>query len=366
MGEYKPTYVTKKEFNRHLAWASTETRLLYVEKPLSIGQRKGSLVSWLWTDRDSTTAVLLTDGVRYVYEKENDELSPSDLKEKNRWSISGSDAYKIGQRQCHIPDLSKDERYANLIVQLGESRRFAFGECQLLYGNPEYDNKGYQEAYGYDRNSAYPASMMQPMPDTKNPLDGERNVRKGEIGFNLLDGHLRMVHKGEFAMWIFPAMESPFTKFATNFYEKKRNAKNKWEKSYYKALLNYYIGFFQRTNPFIRAAILGYSADYMLSKIDEDTLACNTDSIVSKRPRPDLEIGLGLGQFKYEHHGLFAYIGAAAMVSQWKNDELGNDKVCAPGVSKARRAEGYDIMNPVKIEPVGFELDWHGKKMILR
>ena len=57
----------------------------------------------------------------------------------------------------------------------------------------------------------------------------------------------------------------------------------------------------QRYNIFIRLGILYNAAEYIKQFQDEDTVYCNTDSIVSLKRRTDLPLGIELGQFKEEH-----------------------------------------------------------------
>ena len=69
--------------------------------------------------------------------------------------------------------------------------------------------------------------------------------------------------------------------------------------------------------------------------MDEDTLLCSTDSLVSKRKRDDLEIGTEIGQFKLEHEGDFCYDG---MNYQW-NLEIPTYR----GIPKSWFKKGWDI-----------------------
>lgn len=341
MSKFKNTYVDKKTFAREFNKLHGNVYLL--DKAMNRQKRCAGLnVCW----NTQTGSVLLTDYAKFVYEPENDTLTAEELKLKTKWQTSGTEAWKLGQRYFKCPNLKEAEWAVKSIPMraygTGEDH-FDCGEAAYLYGNPKYEGK-WNKAYGYDRNSAFSAGMLQEMPDTSvEPHEGK--IKKGEIGFDILDGKLKMLDTGEEARWIFPAMQSPFRKFIYNYYEKKKNARNKWERAHYKSILNYYVGYLQIYNPFLRSAIIGYSNNFILNCMDADTIACNTDSIVSLRKRDDLTIGLGLGEFKEEHIGEFAFKGKTASINQWRNDECGNNKSCTPGLTKMKKGDDYNIFD---------------------
>ena len=202
------------------------------------------------------------------------------------------------------------------------------------------------EAWAYDAKSAYGWGMCQPMPDTREFAGVMRKVEEGEMGFTVdtreIPGfkiceeyRLRMVDPGEYATYIFKTMESPFKKFADKWY-KIKETKTGEEKAKAKQMLCYSVGFLQRKNPFLRAAVVEHCNRYMESLMDENTVYINTDSIVSLKPRDDIKIGTNLGEFKLEHHGQFAYTGFNC---QWDDD--------APvyrGVPKSWFDNNYDIL----------------------
>ena len=51
----------------------------------------------------------------------------------------------------------------------------------------------------------------------------------------------------------------------------------------------------------MRNAIIYYSNKYIKKFIDDDTIYCNVDCIISLRPRYDIPVGKEIGQFKIEH-----------------------------------------------------------------
>lgn len=209
-------------------------------------------------------------------------------------------------------------------------------EAGYLYNNPKLSGHRYENCYGYDINSAYTAAMCEDMPDTRYPAKIGKCLEEGEIGFR--PDYRITTQVGMFCMYVYPRIESPFKKFAEVWYAKKKNATNKADKAYAKAILNCAVGYLQRVNPVLRTAILSYANQRIMSLVDENTLYCNTDSIISRVRRPDIEknLGPGLGQWKIEHQGAFAYIGFSA---QWNND-----LPIYRGIPKAWFSNGWDIL----------------------
>ena len=174
----------------------------------------------------------------------------------------------------------------------------------LLWSNVEKSGKLYENCIEYDMTSAYGWALTQPLPDTNKKPSFNRIVKEGEIGFRL-DGTITF--NGS-ASIIFPLMDSPFSRFVNKWFGIKRYG-NDEEKKKAKQMLNFCVGYMQRTNPFLRNTIVERCNMKMEELIDENTLYCNTDCIVSLKPRYDLELGGGLGQFHIEHEGTFAYSG---------------------------------------------------------
>jgi hypothetical protein len=87
----------------------------------------------------------------------------------------------------------------------------------------------------------------------------------------------------------------------------------------WKDYLNIPTGCIQRHNIFLRNAIIHYSNEYIKKYIDENTIYCNVDCIVSLVPRPDIPTGDCIGSFKNEHNNeAFKFIDTG--MYQW-NDE---------------------------------------------
>lgn len=224
--------------------------------------------------------------------------------------ISGMRAYTTMCQNIlpwHMPNLKADPRYKYHKTKRGQIEWVIDSTKQLMYYNEEFNNNRYENCFSYDLNSAFTDAMCKPIPNTEEEPQFLRNIKKGEIGF-LLDGTV-IFEAGIFCNIIFPEMESPFIKFATKYFDKKRYATDKEAKDKAKQTLNFCIGYMHRTNPFIRNCIVQRCNNKIKALIDENTLYCNTDCIVSKGRRFDLEnnLGNGLGQWKIEHQGDFAY-----------------------------------------------------------
>ena len=217
-------------------------------------------------------------------------------------------------------------------------------ESPLLMFNNDY---GFEyeidNCYSYDVNSSYAYAMLSDMPDCKQgyyirKIGEMRKVQSDEIGFTNIEGRLMVIESGRVADYIFKRVKSPFKKFVETYYEQKKNAKTKLEKQKFKDMLNYAVGYILRKNPFIHACILGNARKYIEQFIDKDTLYSNTDSIVSRVKRPDLEALLGdnVGQFKNDHLGTFRRKNGAY---QWVGE-----KPVARGISKMWFKEDFNLL----------------------
>lgn len=242
--------------------------------------------------------------------------------------VDGFTAFNTLSKYYKVPDMTKDKSVCNELQWSEQANKFLYSAKPLLYKNPKYEGTR-NDAIGYDLNSSYPYAMLKDMPDTSVPYHAGF-VKEGEIGFERgEDGSLTPKFKG-FSFFIFPLMKSPFKRFVEHWYSEKKSGNVRA-----KGMLNFSVGYLQRVNPFLRATII-YYANLEISKlIDENTLYCNTDSIVSLTPR-DLTIGKELGNFKIEHQGKFAYKNF--------NYQWDYDPPSYRGVSKKWFKPGWDIL----------------------
>lgn len=259
-------------------------------------------------------------------------------------ACTGLEAYRILCKYYKVPDLRK---HPKLKSWCGGAREGNASASPIQYSNAAY-NGTRNYAYGYDINSAYSWAMLQPMPDTTKP-EYNALITEGHIGFKVVQdsdgGRSTVAVKQGYASVVFPLVESPFKRFVHTWYERKRRAKpGSEERNRAKSVLNYVVGYLQKVNPFYRTAIITYCNERIKSLIDDNTLSCNTDSIVSLTPRPELTISDNIGDFKVEHEGYYAYIGTSY---QWTGD-----RAHIRGVNALALGGDFDLLidRPKKVE----------------
>jgi len=216
----------------------------------------------------------------------------------------------------------------------------------IAYRN-DYNRKRVQ-AFGYDMNSAYAWGLCQDIPDTREVIGTDRIVQEGEIGFSLrtfygLPGwelvrefSFKISDEGELADIVFRKVPSPFIDFSKRWYERKINAKTEEEKAKAKGMLTYSVGYLQRKNPYLRALVIDRCNKKILSLIDDNSIYCNTDCIVSLEKRDDIVLSSEMGDFKLEHEGDFAFVGT--------NTQWNKDRPSYRGVPNNWFKDGYDIL----------------------
>lgn len=235
---------------------------------------------------------------------------------KHHQAVSGMRAFNTLQKMSDkaVVDLTGNKELYDSLYG-----RWNLGAISgLIYFNEKLSGKRYDKCYCYDRRSAYSAAMLEPIPNTNVLPRRNDYLKKGEIGFRQMEHGINnennfyaIFEEGALAEYIFPAIESPFKHFVEFYYKKRAKAKG-IEADKIKQTLNYAVGYIRRKNPFIHSCILSRARYFIESLIDENTLYSNTDSIISRVRRPDIEelVGNEIGQFKIEHKGSFAYNGS--------------------------------------------------------
>lgn len=300
--------VTIDEMNKHLKYCKKYRYMVDGPKPQNETFGMKAYVE------DSETYFRLTyktgpNVCTYVCRKDNEEIV---------FGATGLEAYSTAQKYYKAKDFRDDDKVKKLFGYSEKIGKFAASASPFTYYSEKY-NRTRNNCIGYDINSSYSNAMLGDLPDTDKPYRLMSRVGDNEVGFIEDDNsHLiPVLEKGKFATIIFPLMHSPYEKFIQNWYLKKKNAKTKQEKQKAKDTLNFCIGYMQRTNPFMRAMILYRANKTIEDLMNDDVIFCNTDSIVSLKPRDDIDIGDGIGQFKIEHEGEFAYINFSY---QWNKD----------------------------------------------
>ena len=208
-----------------------------------------------------------------------------------------------------------------------------------MYKNDAYECKENENCICYDVNKAYLAACNNDMPDTSIDL-GPGIVEEDELGF-WPTGHpvehrnkyndkaeireqIKLRTTGQYAMFRFKKIPSPFTDWVNLKIEQLNNPL--LDKHITKESIVCAIGNLQNHNPFLRSAIMGYAENFIKQYKDENTIYCNTDSIVSLKERHDLPISSKVGDFKVEATGTFVFDG-------W-NYEWSNGKTAKRGFHK--------------------------------
>ena len=327
-----PSFLNRREY-----WITPEEMNGWLEYCQKSGRVKAQYPIWYFWDNNIPVGLyyfveddLVNFALRFKFAGNlcNFYCRKDGSNESKVGTVSGTVAFRIMSQYYKVPHM--DPRYC------------ADGECcltsaSLLWYNKKYNNmRNY--CYSYDINSAFSYAMLQPMPDTSYAPEW-RQIKSGEVGFQEVEHTQGTYLEPKFSgisHFVFPLMDSPFKRFVDVWYDRKQNAKTLNERNKAKSVLNYSIGFLQRVNPFLRAMILWYCNENVKSFIDDNTVYCNTDSIVSLKPRDDLKIGNEIGEWKLEHEGLFAYKDCTY---QW-----GLDKPAYRGVPKSWFPEGYDLL----------------------
>lgn len=264
-------------------------------------------------DNHNYLIILITTVYFFYYDqfqkKRKYYFSRIDTDDYERIYTTGSNCYKILKRHYIKEDINinLEELGVKDYDELGTS------SAEMFYSQ-KYNHKEVC-AYEYDINSAFSYSAIQ----YEQPVQWLRNndvIRNdNEIGFILdEDGKLQINESHYFeSRWIFQKGKiNGFDKFFKEYYEKKKKAKTKKERSYYKDILNMTVGYFQLINPFIRASIINRLNQEMYERIEkykDCIIYSNTDSIVSlKDLSKELDIGEEIGQFKIEKENKKFYI----------------------------------------------------------
>lgn len=270
----------------------------------------------------------------------------------SEYHVSGRKAFQQLQRMSNnaIIDMSTDE-YKNVFWNEWDNEK---GkpiwnipvEKPFIYFNMKYNGMRFEHCYGHDVKSSYSWAMKNgEFPDLKGPFrkteiwNDNSLVQQDEIGFREYEDRLIVVKSGGNAEIIFKKLkQNPFIKYIDKYFKLKENTTG-IERQKFKDMLNYVVGYSLRKNPFIYTCILHYARIRIERLVDKDTLYCNTDSLVSKSRRLDIEEQCGneLGNFKLEHKDeTFAFKNGAY---QW-NKTIPS----ARGISKQWYENGFDIL----------------------
>lgn len=188
----------------------------------------------------------------------------------------------------------------------------------LLYKNPDYDGKA-TVAYEYDLSQAYAQMLKLPLPITSS-LKRNAKLDEGQIGFIEIGGSLSLIEeKGAYCDYVFDVMESPYKKWVDTLFRRCEEAETKEEKDDIKNIYRFAIGCLRNTNEFWRATIVGRCNNLVTKYVSKDpsnVIYCNTDSIVSRVRRLDIENDTEF-IWKLKHEGCIFKWQKGKMNYQW-------------------------------------------------
>lgn len=249
----------------------------------------------------------------YIFRKDGERLYHTDPAE----------SYKLFQSTWKIKPLTTSD--PGLAEEVGKTPKGSYYlSASPLLGYREDTDKRIDYVYVYDQNAAYASILLGDLPDVNQAPGRDRDVKEGEIGFVLCEG-LPLVYPGHYANVIYPLIASPFKKLVTRLYKQKLTGSPR-ERADAKNHVNFAVGYYQRTQPFLRSYVVNSCNRRILSLIDENSIMWNTDAIYSLRERKDLSIGYNIGQFKVEYEGLMAHKGFNYLTSK---------RICHRGMNKA-------------------------------
>lgn len=282
----------------------------------------------------------LAAGSCCIYDGEVGFLLTTNYKGQNTWFLTYKDCRDIEQ------EVNATRVYTNFCLYWSPPKVSA-PECinatPILGYNPDYEGQRIT-AWSYDLNSAYSAAMLRGWIDTSKPPRAKNIDPEKEIGFEYDEVRERwVIQRRGYCMFVFDKMETPkgVREYINKWYEEKRIAtalNDKKRKRIAKNHLNYVVGYFQRTNPYLRMWVICSCNEIIEELLDENTLYWNTDSIASRVRRYDIEenLGAGIGEWKMDHEGEVAYIGLSY---QWNRE-----KPSYRGVVKSWFPDDYDIL----------------------
>ena len=220
-----------------------------------------------------------------------------------------------------------------------------------IYINEKYDNKS-TKCWAYDINNAYASGLLEDIPNTMKDY-GAGIVEENQIGYIMdVGGTLTQVQVGEYALFRFDLINSPFRDWAIKKDKQRRKAKKegkKEEADKIKASLVIAIGILATHDPFLYQFIIDKIVEKVGKYIDEYTIRKDTDCIFSARPRTDLPIGDRIGEFKeLPQNGTEIYIDGA--LYEW------GDKKALPGVPRGLQ-DSYDLKTKTQTKTADYYFD---------
>ena len=158
----------------------------------------------------------------------------------------------------------------------------------ILYKNPNYDGKAVK-AWEYDLVEAYAQMLVLPLPDLYT-AEYDAKIKENQIGFYAVGDELKCSFEvGKECQYVFDLMPSPYVRWVKRVHKQISKAKTREERLELKSKYRFAIGDLQNLNPFWRCTIVDRCNQLIEKYKDENTIYCNTDSLVSTVRRIDIE-----------------------------------------------------------------------------
>ena len=264
----------------------------YFSKQHAVRSSEYSSLSSCFLISETLTKIELT--TTYYTNTEQPTMKPTtwvcSLNEEKISTLNGQKAYMQFQRAAKIPT-AKMLGIENELSLSNVTGKFNYSAVPMI-GSKSYFKAVFSNVYEYDINSAYASVLLRGVP---NFADLRHNgiVGHNEIGW-ILTENLNLVHEGGKADFIAPIIDTPVA--IVNYIEKWYKLKKEGNKEA-KCMLNFPIGYYQRTNPLFRAYVVNSCNELISSIMNDNVIMWNTDAVYSLMPLK-LEIGDNIGQWK--------------------------------------------------------------------
>ena len=264
----------------------------YFSKEHAIKSKEYTSLSGCFLISETLTRIELT--TTYYTNESQPNMRPTtwvcSLNEEKITKVNGQKAYMQFQRAAHIPT-AKQLGIENDLSLSDITGKYNYSAVPMI-GSKSHFKGVFSNVYEYDINSAYASVLLNGVP-LFSDLRHNDIVRPNEIGW-ILTENLALAHEGEKADFVCPLVPPPesLVKFIQKWYKLKKEGDKEA-----KAMLNYPIGYFQRTNPLFRAYVVNTCNEKIINAMSEDVIMWNTDAVYSLKPL-DLKIGEGIGEWK--------------------------------------------------------------------
>lgn len=223
----------------------------------------------------------------------------------------------------------------------------------ILYKNDKFDGIAV-EAFEYDLKEAYAQMLRLPLPDL-NTAKYDVKIGKNQVGFYAVGEHLKCsFEEGRVCQYVFDLMPSPYIRWLERNDKKISKADTLEQRIELKSKYRFAIGDLQNLNPFWRCIVVERCNQLINKYRDENTVYCNTDSIVSTVRRFDIENDT---EFKWS-------LKRVKEIFKWQKGKMNyqwNDEIPAYKGPTKREIEYYNKTHKKKWDILSDDLPKGGK-----